>query len=543
MSIRRFLSLSILAVFAIAGGFFVADRRIDIEANPNPQPIRTGDALQLGVLLTDQPLLIDRNQMIIDSLFHLRDRVNQCGGINQAPVFWVMITPEVGTVANAVALEKLGMQRLLWRARVHGAIAVFTDSPISYALYSDALNIAIEAELPIISPVNSQFSVIQPGRFDQFRRDRPVVTTPTDHWVRTIPSDRQQLTAVAQWLQEKGWNQVAAITPDTPRGEYLAKLLVDAIAKGGEKASPPQIVPYSIGADANLSEPAAESEERPTSSFLGDATEVIPEIEANSNNAAVSPTPEAVADGGEEAVAPPDAIASADAIEETDLSNAIPQPVIRWLAEFDGTTWAEQPPEAVVLMLDPTLSTLEITVLVNELKALLTSESVPIILANDVDSIWPLLFQQRMGDRTNDSSPHPLVNLYGITPHIPDLGPNQANPYGFSPSDRRSPPSVFYAWDGAALLMLAAESAGINDRQAIEANLPTVANPPGIEVTDVCQGLELLRQGEAINYQGISGPVDIDHWGNVRPASQFDLWQIGETGDRQRIETFDGPTP
>ena len=55
-----------------------------------------------------------------------------------------------------------------------------------------------------------------------------------------------------------------------------------------------------------------------------------------------------------------------------------------------------------------------------------------------------------------------------------------------------------------------------------------VSNAPGTEVSDVCQGLELLRQGQDINYQGASGNVDIDKNGDV--VGVYDVWTVKDDG-------------
>ncbi|MBE9010323.1 ABC transporter substrate-binding protein [Pseudanabaenaceae cyanobacterium LEGE 13415] len=90
-----------------------------------------------------------------------------------------------------------------------------------------------------------------------------------------------------------------------------------------------------------------------------------------------------------------------------------------------------------------------------------------------------------------------------------------------------------HAWDAAAILVLAAQSAKSNTGEAIKNNLREVTNPPGEEVSDVCKGLELLRQGKKINYQGASGNVDIDTAGDV--IGSYDVWTVGPDGKLKTI--------
>lgn len=91
-------------------------------------------------------------------------------------------------------------------------------------------------------------------------------------------------------------------------------------------------------------------------------------------------------------------------------------------------------------------------------------------------------------------------------------------------------------WDAMALSVLAAESAKAMTGPALRDHLRTVANPPGESVTDVCQGLTLLRQGKKINYQGASGAVDFNAEGDV--VGSYDVWQIQTDGTLATLKTL-----
>ncbi|MDJ0727489.1 MAG: ABC transporter substrate-binding protein [Prochloraceae cyanobacterium] len=93
-------------------------------------------------------------------------------------------------------------------------------------------------------------------------------------------------------------------------------------------------------------------------------------------------------------------------------------------------------------------------------------------------------------------------------------------------------------WDATVLMMLAAQASGENTGDGIKSKLREVANAPGKEVSDPCQAMELIRNGEEINYQGASGDVDIDRYGDV--VSIFDVWRIKEDGS---LETIDQVKP
>jgi neutral amino acid transport system substrate-binding protein len=97
-------------------------------------------------------------------------------------------------------------------------------------------------------------------------------------------------------------------------------------------------------------------------------------------------------------------------------------------------------------------------------------------------------------------------------------------------AEKKTPPPAYVpqAWDAAALIALAAQAAKANTGEGIAGKILEVANAPGEEVTDVCKGLELLKAGKDINYQGASGNVDIDEAGDV--VGVYDVWQVQADG-------------
>ncbi|MEA5512860.1 ABC transporter substrate-binding protein [Nodularia sp. UHCC 0506] len=105
-----------------------------------------------------------------------------------------------------------------------------------------------------------------------------------------------------------------------------------------------------------------------------------------------------------------------------------------------------------------------------------------------------------------------------------------------------NPPGEYapQAWDAAALLVLAAQAAQENTGVGISNKIREVANEPGTEVTDVCEGLKLLREGQEINYQGASGNVDVDANGDV--VGVYDVWTVEADGKIQVIDKVN-PTP
>ncbi|QSV67824.1 MAG: ABC transporter substrate-binding protein [Aphanizomenon flos-aquae DEX188] len=94
------------------------------------------------------------------------------------------------------------------------------------------------------------------------------------------------------------------------------------------------------------------------------------------------------------------------------------------------------------------------------------------------------------------------------------------------------------AWDAAALLVLAAQAAKENTGVAIAGKLREVAAGSGTPVSDVCEGLKLLKEGKQINYQGASGDVDVDANGDV--IGTYDVWTVGDDGKIKVIDRKDG---
>ena len=90
------------------------------------------------------------------------------------------------------------------------------------------------------------------------------------------------------------------------------------------------------------------------------------------------------------------------------------------------------------------------------------------------------------------------------------------------------------AWDATALIALAAEASKGNTGEGIAENLRAVAGEGGKEVTDVCEGLKLLKEGQEINYQGASGNVDIDENGDV--LGVYDVWEVQTDGTLNVIQ-------
>ncbi|KAF5422707.1 MAG: branched-chain amino acid transport system substrate-binding protein [Candidatus Methanocomedens sp.] len=94
------------------------------------------------------------------------------------------------------------------------------------------------------------------------------------------------------------------------------------------------------------------------------------------------------------------------------------------------------------------------------------------------------------------------------------------------------------SYDAAAVIALAIEKAGSANGTAIRDNIRAVANPPGVEVTDIAEGLRLIREGTDINYQGASGDVNFDENGDITTA-YYAKWQVADNGSVEWGESID----
>lgn len=84
------------------------------------------------------------------------------------------------------------------------------------------------------------------------------------------------------------------------------------------------------------------------------------------------------------------------------------------------------------------------------------------------------------------------------------------------------------SYDALAVVALAMEQAKNATGRAIADSIRTVSNPPGTEVSDLKEALELIREGKDIDYQGASGKIDFDEHGDV--SGTYSVWSVAENG-------------
>ena len=87
-------------------------------------------------------------------------------------------------------------------------------------------------------------------------------------------------------------------------------------------------------------------------------------------------------------------------------------------------------------------------------------------------------------------------------------------------------PLVGEAFDAITVAALAIERAGKYNGALIRDHLRAVSNPPGVRVGlgDIGRALDLIRNGEDIDYEGATGSQNFDENGDVLNA--IEIWQI-----------------
>jgi branched-chain amino acid transport system substrate-binding protein len=97
-------------------------------------------------------------------------------------------------------------------------------------------------------------------------------------------------------------------------------------------------------------------------------------------------------------------------------------------------------------------------------------------------------------------------------------------------------------FDAVILIALAAAAAGSSDRADIAANIPAVSGG-GDKYTfeNLADALTAIQNGEDIDYEGVSGPLDLDENGDPG-SSNYGTWSYtgGELVDSDEVFTFGG---
>lgn len=433
------------------------------------QPIQTREQLRIGVLMPESGSLATVGQPLMNALVLVRDRVNACGGVNQAPV--ALVTAETRSYPP---VEADAMMRLVRGAQVHGAIAILSNDGTPRLI-----SIANRNRVPLLSPTNANAPLVDDGEiFDGY-------------WSRTVLSYQQEAIALAEMAIARGFDAIATVVSDTPDGIQFERAFTRRFEQlGGTVVNPDSPIRYEFQPFASEAEDA-----RLPFGFGGE-----PFADDGADDA----------DGAQGGTADPAAAQLFD-----------------------------RPPAAIAIFLDNRAGIDRVRAIANQGPAADVQWIVartPTLVKMLKDEQFQIHSIPSESEAAQADNRHVLTGALGLSPR-PKREAFQVLVQAWqSRFDEPMGAFVPQAWDAATLLMLAAEAGRDNDGKAIRSQLQAVANPPGMPVTEVCQGLEYLRNGESIDYQGASGALNLDSWGNVMGVTEFDLWQVTETGDQEIID-------
>jgi neutral amino acid transport system substrate-binding protein len=414
-------SVFTLTAITIALGFLTAACQ---EAAPPPSATQSAapaaaKGLKIGSLLPSTGDLAAIGQPMIAAVPLLVDTVNQCGGVNGAPVTLVSVDDQTDPAAGTE-----GMTKLVQVEKVAGVVGSFASS-VSTA----SVDVAVRNQVVMISPGSTSPVFTQKAKEGKFR----------GYWARTATPDTYQAQALAKLAHEKGLKTASTLVINNDYGVGFEKEFVQAFKK--------------LGGTLN-------NEAKPTR-YDPKATTFASEVAA-----ALSSKPQAVA--------------------------AI------LYAETGGLILKSAYEQGL-------------------------SQGVQIMLT---DGVYSPEFPAKVGK--GQDGKFILAGAVGTASGADGKALADFTKLWLAKQKRPVSAYVPHAWDAAAILVLAAQAAKVNTGAGIQSKLREVTNAPGIEVTDVCQGLELLKKGEKINYQGASSNVDIDENGDV--VGVYDVWKVNDDG-------------
>ncbi|MFA9517835.1 ABC transporter substrate-binding protein [Halopenitus sp. H-Gu1] len=154
----------------------------------------------------------------------------------------------------------------------------------------------------------------------------------------------------------------------------------------------------------------------------------------------------------------------------------------------------------------------------------------------------PILVPDGLNDSTlPEEVGNPMNNVWGTAPSASGPGSDRFSELYQDQYDTE--PGVFnaHAYDAAAVIVLASVASGEGDPSGVDVrdHLRDVANPDGTEITpdNLVEGVEMAANGEAINYQGASSPVNFDENGDMKAVS-YTVFRY-QDGEIENVDTID----
>ena len=184
---------------------------------PSGSSTTTGDTsqgLKIGSLLPATGDLASVGQPMLGAVPILVDVVNQCGGVNGAPV---TLVPNTDDQTDPTAGAD-GMTKLTEVDKVAGVVGSFASS-----VSSAAAPIAVRNKVMLISPGSTSPVFTERAKKGDFQ----------GYWARTAPPDTYQAQALAKLAFDKGYKKVATIVINNDYGVGFEKEFVAAFKKLG----------------------------------------------------------------------------------------------------------------------------------------------------------------------------------------------------------------------------------------------------------------------------------------------------------------------
>ncbi|WP_174261589.1 ABC transporter substrate-binding protein [Halogeometricum borinquense] len=140
--------------------------------------------------------------------------------------------------------------------------------------------------------------------------------------------------------------------------------------------------------------------------------------------------------------------------------------------------------------------------------------------------------ESTIADEILENTPEGSLNgMKGITESAPADQENYQNFVSRFKSEYDTSPTVWaaYAYDAVTIAAIAIEAADEFTGSALKSVVRDVTRPEGQEVFTFSEAAEILRDGGSpsdVNYQGVSGPVDLDENGD--PPGLYQVYSVAE---------------
>ena len=351
------------------------------------------------------------------------DTINECGGVNEAPVSLVTEDTQTDPSAGSSAMTKLAEVD-----KVAGVVGAFASS-VSGA----AVDIAVRDKVMMVSPGSTSPVFTERAKKGEFN----------GFWARTAPPDTYQSQALAALAKKQGFNNVSIVDINNDYGVGFEQQFAKAFKERGGNI---------VGKPVRYDPKAATLDSEAKAAF-----------------------------GNK-----PDAVAA--------ILYAETGSVLLKSAFEQGLT-----------------------------------DGVTILLT---DGVYSDDFVRQVGKTADGKSI--IAGALGTVPGADGKALKSFTALWKEKTGKELTAYVPHNWDATVLMMLAAEASDANTGEGIKSKILDVANAPGTEVSDACEAMKLVRQGQDINFQGASGNVDIDKNGDV--VGSYDVWQVGEDGSLSVID-------